>query len=431
MPAILIRNAKLATSADSKPIDILIESGVISRINPAGSVKSDTDVQELDVYGMLVLPGMFDLHAHLCQPGYESRERISTATAAAIQGGITGIQAMPDTNPALDSSANIELFSDICEREGSIEIIPTGCLTKGMQGEEQVSYESLRSHGVRFITDGDKRPENLLLLYRAMQYAGPLGMTFAIRGDVPMLTANSTVHPSGTSYLLGLSGAPACAEEIGTDTIIRLSHETQNALHVQVVSTGISADIIRQWKTLHPHLSSEVALHHLLFTHEDIGDFDTTFKTTPPLRTKEDTDMLIRAINDGTIDCIVSDHTPATEFEKKQDFCIAPQGLSSLDTFLPALYHHLIKTERISWETVIKACCENPRKLLNLPIPSIAEGEPANLVIFDPEGQTKVTGEYLKSRSKSNPFMGQVLNGRVCHVFFNNRYYNCEADSQN
>lgn len=423
MSSFLIRQAKPAADTSAEPLDILVNYGMIVSVAPAGNIERAEGTTEIDASHMVALPGLFDLHTHLCQPGHESRERIATASAAALQGGVTGVQAMPDTSPALDSAASLKLFTELCEREGLIEIVPAGCLTKGMQGEEQVSYESLRSHGVRFITDAEKRPENLLLLHRAMQYAGPLGMTFAIRGDVPSLTAKGTMHPGKTSYILGLAGAPACAEEIGTDTIIRLSNDTKNALHVQTVSTGVSADIVRQWKHKHPHLSAEVALHHLLFTHEDVGDYDTVFKTVPPLRDREDTQALIAAVNDGTIDCIVTDHCPVTEFEKKQDFCVAPAGMNGLDTFLPALYDRLVKPGLITWERLVACCCDNPRRLLDLAPARIAEGEPANFILFDTSSPTVVSHAYLKSKSSNNPFLGTSLDGRVAHVFYGMNHY--------
>ncbi len=429
MPSVIIRHAKPACTsfidcpADTEQVDILISRGVVAKVAPAGTIEQSEGTIEIDACGSVILPGLFDLHVHLCHPGNEARERVSTASDAAIQGGVTGMLAMPDTSPALDCSAHIELFTEICDKESPLEIIPSGCITKDMAGEEQVSYDSLRSHGVSFITDAEKRTENLLLLHRAMQYAGPLGLTFAIRGDVPMLTAKAAMHTSETSYILGLAGSPSCAEEIGTDTIIRLSADTGNALHVQTVSTGVSADIIRQWKGRHPRLSAETALHHLLFTHEDVGDYKTTFKTVPPLRDKEDNRLLIDALNDGTIDCIVTDHSPVTDFEKKQDFCSTPPGMNGLDTFLPALYHHLVRPGLLTWDTLGRVCCDNPRKLLNLSLPRLAEGEPVNFVLFNPDEKTVVSREFLKSKSSNNPFLGQTLQGKVTCVFLGNNCF--------
>lgn len=339
--SVLIRNARLTDG--SAPADLLVSGGVITTKAPAGTLLESAAEKALDASGKLVLPGLFDIHAHLCQPGREDKERVATATAAALHGGVTGLMAMPDTEPVMDNAAQITTFMEICRTDALVEVIPSGCLTKGDGGEEQASYDSLRAKGVRFITDGDRAPDNMLLLYRAMQYASNLNLTFALRGDVPSLTARAAMHPGTTSYRLGLMGSPSCAEEIGLETIIRLSVDTGNSLHVQTVSTAGSVDILRRCKRKTAGLSAEAALHHLLFTHEDVGRYDTCYKTLPPLRDQSDVDALIAAVNDGTIDCIVSDHTPCTPFSKLQDFVVAPQGMIALDTFLPAIYQYLVE----------------------------------------------------------------------------------------
>ena len=221
------------------------------------------------------------------------------------------------------------------------------------------------------------------------------------------------MHPGTTSYRLGLTGSPSCAEEIGMETIIRLSVETGNSLHVQTVSTAGSVDILRRCKPVTAGLSAETALHHLLFTHEDVGRYDTNYKTLPPLRGQSDVDALIAAVNDGTIDCIVSDHTPCTPFSKLQDFVVAPQGMIALDTFLPAIYQYLVEPGKMSWQTVARACSDAPRRLMGLAPVSLEEGAPANLVVFDPEGETPVTDETLRSRARNTPFLGKTLKGKV------------------
>ncbi|XBD74680.1 hypothetical protein ABFY27_01240 [Akkermansia massiliensis] len=178
--SVLIRNAR--TADGSAPVDLLVSGGVIAAKAPAGTLPEDAAEKVLDASGKLVLPGLFDLHAHLCQPGREDKERVATATAAALHGGVTGLMAMPDIDPVMDNAAQITTFMEICRTDALVEVIPSGCLTKGDGGEEQASYDSLRAKGVRFITDGDRAPDNMLLLYRAMQYASNLNLTFALRG---------------------------------------------------------------------------------------------------------------------------------------------------------------------------------------------------------------------------------------------------------
>ncbi len=382
--SVLIRNARLTDG--SAPADLLFSGGVITTKAPAGTLLESAAEKALDASGKLVLPGLFDIHAHLCQPGREDKERVATATAAALHGGVTGLMAMPDTEPVMDNAAQITTFMEICRTDALVEVIPSGCLTKGYGGEEQ--------------------------------YASNLNLTFALRGDVPSLTARAAMHPGTTSYRLGLMGSPSCAEEIGLETIIRLSVDTGNSLHVQTVSTAGSVDILRRCKRKTAGLSAEAALHHLLFTHEDVGRYDTCYKTLPPLRDQSDVDALIAAVNDGTIDCIVSDHTPCTPFSKLQDFVVAPQGMIALDTFLPAIYQYLVEPGKMSWQTVVRACSDAPRRLMGLAPVSLEEGAPVNLVVFDPEGETPVTDETLRSRARNTPFLGKTLKGKVDAVVF-------------
>ena len=422
MNTYLIRKACIASSGDL--VDITIANGVIEQIGFHDHTKSLSNANVIDAEGLLVLPGLFDLHAHLGQPGFENRECIASASAAALHGGVTGLLAMPDTSPAMDNPAQIQALEELCRHESAIDIIPAGCITKNAAGEEQVSFYALKNKGVHFVTDADHVPSNLLLLYRAMQYAAPFNLTFALHGDIPALTANSLMHPSTTSYRLGLAGSPVCAEEIGISTFIRLAQETGAAIHIQTISTAGGAEIVRQWKSkLSTPLSAEVALHHLIFTHEQVGDYDTTFKTLPPLRDKTDNEALIAALQDGTIDCIVSDHTPVTVFEKKQDFRTAPYGMIGLDTFLPALYTYLVRPNLLSWEQIIRLCCDNPRQLMHVPRVSLQESSHADLVLFDPKGESLVSDSFLRSCSRNSPFLGSTLAGKVRGVFVNGVYH--------
>jgi dihydroorotase len=222
------------------------------------------------------------------------------------------------------------------------------------------------------------------------------------------------MHPGTTSYNLGLHGTPACAEEIGIETLIRLAKDAGARLHIQTVSTAEGAEIIRRAKANGMKgLTAEVALHHLLYTHEDVGDYNTTFKTLPPLREKQDCEALLAAIKDGTIDCIVTDHTPCLPFAKKQDFVSAPHGMVALDTFLPAIYTYLIKPGKLSWPEVIKACCTAPVAIVN---PYDREEDTpvaAPLLLFAPDEEQLVTPESLNCGTTNSPLLGSVVQGSV------------------
>lgn len=412
MDTFLIVNARLATSGT--PVSVLVEQGTIKKLSSGKIDNTLENAPVLDAAGALLLPGLYDMHAHLGQPGHDARETIKTATEAAINGGVTGVCAMPDTKPAIDSAPVVRLVNELISA-ARIPVQLAGCITEKAEGQQQASYGNLAALGIRLLSDGDKIPSNHLLLRRAMQYAGEMGLTFAMRGDTEVLTDHSVAHESTTSYALGLPAAPACAEEMGTFNIMSLAADADTALHVQTMSTRGSLAVFRAHKGK-GRFTSEVALHHLLFTHEDIKDLDTTMKTQPPLREQADTEALLEAVNDGTIDCIVTDHSPCTPFEKLQDFCSAPAGMASLDTFLPALYTHMVKPGKMTWETLIRCTCTNPRRIMGLPAAELKEGAEADFVLFQPEDTTEVTPDFLRSKSRNTPWLNQTIAGKVVLV---------------
>ena len=228
-----------------------------------------------------------------------------------------------------------------------------------------------------------------------------------------MLSANTYMHPGSTSYALGLHGTPACAEEIGIEILLRLARDAGARLHVQTVSTARGVESIRRAKAEGQNVTAEVALHHLLYTHENVGDYDTTFKVVPPLREQSDCEALLAGVKDGTIDCIVTDHTPCTPFDKKQDFVSAPQGATALDTFLPALYTHLVKPGKLSWQELVQACCVAPLSIANPQDDESDEAASIPLLLFDPEPEFCVTPETLVCGTLNNPQLGNTLYGQV------------------
>lgn len=408
MDSFYITNARLAETLT--PLNLLVINGIIQ---PEGTPVPD-GIQTWDVRGALILPGLFDLHARLGEPGYSHRETILQGTEAAINGGFTGICSMADTKPAIDSAHIIRTMSHLSSAV-RIPVHMAGCITQNAEGEQQASYATMAENGVKLLSDGRNTPQNSLLLRRAMQYAGEMGFTFAMRGEVRSLSGNAIAHESCTSYSLGLPSEPACSEEIGIATALSLATDTGASLHIQTLSTrsGLQAFKARKSKG---NFTSEVALHHLIFSHEDIGDLDTNMKTVPPLRDREDAAALLDAVNEGIIDCIVSEHSPCSAFEKMQDFCSAPAGMSSLDTFLPVLYTCLVEPGKLSWSRVIEATSHNPRRILGLETANLTAGSPADFVLFQPDETTEVTPAFLKSKSKNTPWLNKSLKGRVVLV---------------
>lgn len=386
----------------------------VNGITPAGEMQIPAGARTINAEGKMLLPALFDLHATINLEGHSKRESIYRAGQAANHGGVWGMLVMPSKGFIFDNAATLDSFDDAVSQRSFATMVPAGCITEDMAGAQQAPYNTLAARGVTILSDGGKMPDSLLMLHRAMKYAAEMDLTFAIRGDVPCLSKNTYMHPGTTSYSLGLHGTPACAEEIGIETLIRLAKDAGARLHIQTVSTAEGVDIIRRAKSNGMKgLTAEVALHHLLYTHEDVGDYNTTFKTLPPLREKQDCEALLAGVKDGTIDCIVTDHTPCFPFAKKQDFVSAPHGMVALDTFLPAIYTYLIKPGKLSWAEVIKACCTAPVAIVN---PYDREEDTpvaAPLLLFAPDEEQHITPETLSCGTTNSPLLGTVVQGTV------------------
>ncbi|MBP3498845.1 MAG: hypothetical protein J6J97_02005 [Akkermansia sp.] len=424
MTSTYIRNATWAPTGEKFDIrlapghsQVVPEFGGITisdaEVSPAGQMNIPERARIIDAAGKLILPALFDMHAKVEIEGRSKRESVTRTGQAAVQGGVWGMLVQPTAGFMFDNSAALDSFREAVGQRSAAEMIPAGCISQGMKGDQQAPYNTLAARGISILSDAGERPGNLLMMHRAMKYVAELGMTMAIRGDVPSITANTCMHPGTTSYKLGLHGTPACAEEIGLEIIVRLAQDAGCKLHVQTVSTAEGVEIIRRAKAAGCKVTAEVALHHLLFTHENVGDYDTNYKTLPPLRDKTDTEALLAGVKDGTIDCIVSDHTPCTPFAKKQDFPSAPQGMCLLDYFLPTIYTYLVKPGKLSWGELVQACCVNPCTIAYPDVIDAEEPEGMPLLLFDPQAASVVTEETLPCGTLNTPLLGHTLCGGV------------------
>lgn len=419
---VLLRNARIASESSSELLaaDVLIRNGVIETIGQELTIADETRV--IDCQNQILCPGFFDAHVHFREPGFEHKETIKTGSESAINGGITGVVMMPNTSPALDSGASVKAVLDVAMRDSRIPIYPSGCVSKGRHGKEMAGIDGMRGAGVRMLTDDGDTTLDPSLLYRTMQYAKEFGMFFASHCEVPELAGPRALHDGSKAYKLGIAGSPACAEEIIIDRDIRLAHATGAHIHIQHVSSKMGMETIRWWKSRGDvKVTAEVSPHHLLFTDEDIGDFDTHYKMNPPLRTKADNEALFEGLLDGTFDMIATDHAPHTAFEKSQDFVSAPNGITGLDTAVVSLYHYFIKTGKMGWDLLVKKYSAEPRRLMSLEVPTITEGQVANLVLFNTLEKTTFTKDFMKSKSQNTPFLDQTLDGRIDLVILGNQ----------
>lgn len=415
--SLLIQNALIA-SEDSPTLteaDVLLVDSTIHQVGK--NLQAPAGTRIIDAAGRILMPGMFDAHVHFREPGFESKETIATGAESAINGGITGVVMMPNTSPAIDSPQIVSQVLESARKTARIPVFTSGCVTKGRHGKELASIDGMRALGVRMLTDDGDTTGDPAVLYRAMQYATEFGMFFASHCEVPELAGPRALNDGAMSYRLGIKGSPACAEEIIIDRDIRLAHATGAHIHIQHVSSKLGMETIRWWKQRGDvRVTAEVAPHHLLFTDEDIGEFDTHYKMNPPLRTKADNEALLEGLLDGTFDIIATDHAPHTPFEKAQDFVTAPNGITGLDTALVSLYHYFVATGKFGWDLVVKRYSAEPRRFMGLPAVSIEPGQPVNLILFDPDKETTFTKDFMKSKSQNTPFLDKTLRGHVALV---------------
>ena len=411
---LLIRQVRVVSenSPAFREADVLVEQGTIKTVAPG--LKAPEGAKVIEGKNRLLMPAMFDAHVHFREPGFEAKEDIASGSEAAINGGITGVVMMPNTSPAIDSPAVVKMMLDKAKAVSRIPIHTSGCITKGREGKELAAIDGMRALGVKMLTDDGDGVADAAVLYRAMQYASEFGMFFASHCEVHELAGPRALNEGAMSYRLGIKGSPACAEEIMIDRDIRLAHATGAHIHIQHVSSKLGMETIKWWKDRGDvKVTAEVAPHHLMFRDEDIGNYDTHYKMNPPLRTAEDNAALLEGLRSGIFDLLATDHAPHTPFEKAQDFTSAPNGITGLDTALVSMFDRFVSRGELGWDVIVKRYSAEPRRLMGLdPVP-VEEGKTAEFILFDPEGSTTFTADFMKSKSRNTPFLDKTLKGRV------------------
>ena len=392
--------------------DVLVEDGRIARLGE--NLEVGEPVERVDCKGCVLMPAMFDLHVHAREPGGEHKETIKTCSEAAINGGVTGMVLMPNTLPAIDNGGLVQTVYDIAEEKSRIQVLQSGCISKGRAGEELSAIAGLARKGVPLLTDDGDSVADPRLLRRAMEYAKDFGIPVASHCETRTLSGSGAINEGKVSYRLGLPGIPTISEEICIDRDIRLAQYTGARLHIQHVTTALGMETIRRAKEDGVGVTCEVSPHHLILNEEDIEDYDANFKMNPPLRSAEDNELLLQGLIGGVIDVIATDHAPHTEFEKQNcDFASAPFGITGLETALVSLYHHFIRRERFGWDLVVRRYSSEPRRLLGLEAVPVVEGGTAEFLIFSTDDQTTFSREFMRSKSANTPFVDRTLEGRV------------------
>ncbi|WP_019420617.1 dihydroorotase [Paenibacillus sp. OSY-SE] len=408
---LVITNATVLTNEGKlKSAHIWIEDGVIRRLTDTEEpIPAHAEVQ--DAAGKFVSPGFIDMHVHLREPGFEHKETIATGTRSAAKGGFTTIACMPNTRPVIDTPETVQLILEKAEQEGTVKVLPYGSITKNELGRELTDFVALKQAGVIGFTDDGVGVQNAQMMKDAMKWAKELDMPVIAHCEDDSLVTGAAVTDGEFARKHGLKGIPNESEAIHVGRDILLSEATGVHYHVCHVSTEQSIRLIRQAKQFGIRVTAEVCPHHLLLSDEDIPGMDANWKMNPPLRTPRDVAACIEALEDGTIDILVTDHAPHSEEEKAKGMDLAPFGIVGLETAFPLLYTKFVATGKWPLDLLVKRMTADPAKVFGLPTGRLEEGAPADLTVIDLETEYEVDPSTFLTKGRNTPFTGWKLKG--------------------
>jgi len=419
--------------------DLLIDDGKIAALGRDAALKASAEVERLDVKGLIVCPGLIDLHVHLREPGQTAKETIATGTAAAARGGFTSVVCMPNTAPPIDNAGTVALIHELASEQGVVNVYVAGAITKNIAGEELAPIGSLKGAGVVAITDDGHCVQNNDLMRRALEYAKMFDLPVMDHCQDYSLVTDGVMHEGYWSTALGLRGWPAAGEEMIVARNILLADLTGARIHCQHLSAAGSVQLLREAKKRGVPISGEACPHHFTLTDSAVagsdkfwnGDgkkmfgsaqdqnkrpfwpaYDTNFKMNPPLRSARDRDAILEGLADGTIDVLCSDHAPHCDYEKEVEFDYAPFGITGLETELSLALMQLYHGGSLHLGQIIEKFTTAPARLLNLEKGTLNVGAEADVTVFDPEREWVFDKTAGASKSLNSPFHGWPLKGK-------------------
>jgi dihydroorotase len=398
--------------------DVLLRDGVVAAV---GSVGSLADATVLDVSGLVVCPGLIDLHVHLREPGHEHKETIATGSRAAAAGGFTAVCAMPNTDPPIDDPASVGYVRAEGFRAAAARVYPCGAVSVGQKGERLTEIGEMIDAGAVAITDDGRPVATAGLMRLALEYAGTFGIPVATHCEDLTLSNGGSMNESVVSTRLGLRGIPNAAEDVCIARDLLLAELTGGRLHVQHVSTRGGVAMIRAAKERGVAVTAEATPHHFTLTDDVVEAYRTNAKVNPPLRRAEDRAAVVEGIADGTLDVIATDHAPHHYDEKEQAFEDAPFGLVGLETALGLALTHLVHPGVIDLPTLVQRMSTAPARAFNLPGGFLGAGAPADVTVFDPQWEWTVQPSAFLSKSRNTPFAGRRLRGRAVYTIVHGR----------
>lgn len=431
-PDLLLQNATLIGDGHdgNSSTHLRVKDGNIAEIGDG--LQANENEHVFDAEGAYCSPGWMDMHVHLREPGYEHKETIETGCNAAAFGGFTEVACMPNTNPPIHTRDVVE-FIKSKSKKLAVEVYPIGCVSKNREGKAIAEMADMQDGGaVAFSDDGDP-VYNAQLMRVALEYSSMLGMPIINHEEDLKLSRPGHMHEGKVSTRLGLDGTPGIAEEVMIARDILLAEFTGGHVHVAHISTANAVELVRRAKADGINVTTEVCAHHFDLTDEEIDrqHFDTNYKMHPPLRTQADVDAIIEGLADGTIDAICTDHAPHAIEEKEVEFIYAPNGIIGLETAWPVTVRQLLKSGKMDLQAILKALVENPRRILNIVIPKLEEGRPANLTIFNTDESWTFDEQQVRSKSKNSPYLGAKMSGRALAIYNKGRFVENSLSAQN
>jgi len=412
MNNILIKSATVIfphSAFHEREVDVLIENGTITqvaeRIEPDGR-----RLTVVDAKGQYLAPGFFDLNVNFGEPGQEVREDIETGCAAAAAGGFTGVVVHPNTQPPVHSRSEVTLIVNRAESL-LVDVHPMGCISKRREGGELAEMYDMKLAGAVAFSDGNRPVQQAGLMSRALLYCKGIDAKVVSYAEDASIAAGAKMNEGYWSTYLGMKGNPNLAEALMVARDLYLAEYNDAPIHFTTISTAESVELIRRAKARGIRVSCDVAAHHLVMTDDMVAQFDSNYKVSPPLRSKDDVKALRRGLKDGTIDAIVSQHTPLEVEAKQVEYQIAADGIIGLQTVLP-----LVLQAGLTVHQLVDKLAIGPRHVLNRPVPELKERAQANLVLFDPNAEWVFDERTNRSKSGNSPLMGKKLKGKVTLV---------------
>ena len=409
---LLIKNGNVidpATNTD-EVLDVLVEDGVIKTVAP--SISDDAD-QVIDASGLVVAPGLIDMHVHFRDPGQTHKEDIKTGSKAAAKGGFTTVCCMPNTNPVIDSEETVKYIINKASEEKYTNVLPVGAVTKGMKGEEITDIAALKEAGICAISEDGKSVMDEDVYSKAMAKAAELNVPVLAHCEEINLVKGGVMNADSNAGKLGLKGITNEVEDIIAQRDINLAEKLGTTLHLCHCSTKDSVEMLKVAKAKGVKVSGEVCPHHFTLTTDDIPSNDANFKMNPPLRTAEDRDALIKGLSEDILEVISTDHAPHSEEEKSKGFEGSPFGIVGLETSVGLTVTKLVKPGYITLKQMIEKMSYNPAKILGIDKGTLKEGSVADITIFDADEEYTVDKNDFESKGKNTPFDGYKLFGKV------------------